>query len=142
VLVQENDTPPIYTWIGFSSQANWQHYLDIFQQANQMGSVAIWMGGPVIVNSTNPLGFYFYPKYTDAEITSPVDQWTSLLTIEGDAACYSQNPAPGFVWLAPVVPIYPQALSNSSSPAAKAQPKPGLSRGTVPPCAKTRHSGF
>src|SRR5208282_4620412 len=112
------------------------------QQANQMGSVAIWMGGPVIVNSTNPLGFYFYPKYTDAEITAPVDQWTTLLTLEGDAACYSQNPVPAFIWLAEVDPIYPQTLSNPSSPAAKAQPKPGLPRGIVPPCAKTRHSGF
>jgi hypothetical protein len=142
VLVRENDTPPIYTWIGFSSQANWQHYLDTFQQASQMGSVFIWMGGPVIVNSTNPLGFYFYPKYTDAEIAAPKVSQTDLLTLEEDAACYSQSPSPGFVWLAPVVPIYPQTLSNQSSPAAVAQPKRGLSRGVAPPCGKTRHPGF
>jgi len=142
VLVRENDTPPIYTWIGFSSQANWQHYLDIFQQASQMGSLGIFMGGPVIVNSTNPLGFYFYPKYTDAEIVAPVVQWTSVLIIEGDSACYSQNPAPGFIWLAPVDPIYPQTLSNQSSPAAVTQPKRGLSPGMVPSCGKTRHSGI
>jgi hypothetical protein len=115
VLVQESDSPPIYTWIGFNSQVSWQHYLAMVQQAKQMGGVTwIWMGGPVIVNSHNPLGFYFDPNKSDAEIVTPKVVQTSLFWIEQDPVCYSQNYSPGFPWYAPVAPIFPQTLSNMS----------------------------
>jgi|SRR2546422_3151909 len=55
-----------YLWIGFNSSQNWQDFLTLRQQGH-LG----WIGGQVVVDAKNPLGFYFDPNTTvGAEITA------------------------------------------------------------------------
>lgn len=110
VLVREPDAKPIYTWIGFNSETNWHQYLAAVQQANEDGGTAIQIGGPVISDPANPLGFYFDPNGTVvAQVTLPIAR-TSLGYLEQNPACFSTEPMRGFVWFVRVDPVYPDRL--------------------------------
>src|SRR5262249_18749249 len=57
-----------YIWIGFNSQAEWQNFLALRQKFPRGG---FWIGGRVVVTSSNAVGFYFDPASASAaEVTA------------------------------------------------------------------------
>ncbi len=72
-------------WIGFNSASNWQDFLALHQQHPNGG----WIGGVVVVEPRNPLGFYFDPNTVKAaEITAEMIQ-TSLDAIKKNPAHFA-----------------------------------------------------
>jgi hypothetical protein len=62
-------------WIGFNSPSDWQMYLTL----NTQWPNGFWVGGHVVVNSQNTLGFYFDPDTTmSGEVTAEGMQTRSL----------------------------------------------------------------
>lgn len=83
-----------YLWVGFNSSKNWQDFLTLRSQGH-LG----WIGGRVVVDASNPLGFYFDPNTTlGAEVTAEGLQ-TSLGAIKNDPSYY----AGGYWYVPPII---------------------------------------
>jgi hypothetical protein len=75
-----------YLWIGFNSSQNWQNFSTLHQQGH-LG----WIGGRVVVDAKNPLGFYFDPNTTvGAEVTAETFQ-TGLDAIKKNPAQFANG---------------------------------------------------
>jgi hypothetical protein len=83
-----------YIWIGFNSQAEWQNFLVLRQKFPRGG---FWIGGRVVVTSSNAVGFYFDPVSTFAgEVTAEGIQ-TTLDGIKSNPTEFAKNPLGGWV---------------------------------------------
>jgi hypothetical protein len=76
-----------FLWIGFDSPSNWQAYLTL----NKQWPNGFWVGGHVVVNPQNPLGFYFDPDTTmSGEVTAEGAQ-TTLDFIKQDPSYFVEH---------------------------------------------------
>jgi hypothetical protein len=74
-----------FIWVGFNSPDNWQGFLSLHGSIPNSG----WIGGRVVVDAKNPLGFYFDPDTTfSAEITAEEMQ-TALFDIGQNPGQYA-----------------------------------------------------
>ncbi len=91
----DKDSTLDFLWIGFNSSSNWQKFLALH---SQYPNGSYWIGGRVVVDAKNPLGFYFHPDTTaSAEITAEGLQ-TGLDAIKENPAYFADFGCCWYVW--------------------------------------------
>jgi hypothetical protein len=93
--VREADGSFDELWIGFNDGAEWQALVELADRLGQ--ERAPYISGRLVVDSAEPLGFYFDPSTTDsAEVVAELRQ-TSIHAIKSNPTEFAAN-EPGGHW--------------------------------------------